>query len=127
MNEIYIANAHVYFKGNAADVQTLYRQLQEICLQNDIQLLVDHEIILRDEDGNDIDSEIPMHVAVMQTLKNKKQHKNNDDYYIKIGKTIANYFEEISFDRSGVIIYTDNKRALYSEITNALKSIENIQ
>ena len=38
MNEIYIANAHIYFKGNAADAETLYRQLQEICFQNDIEL-----------------------------------------------------------------------------------------
>ena len=50
----------------------------------------------------------------------------NHDDYIKIGKAIANYYEEISFDRNGIIIYTDNKKALYTEITNALKSIENI-
>ena len=56
MNEIYIANAHIYFKGNTADAETLYRQLQEICFQNDIELCVDGEIVLRDEDGNDIDS-----------------------------------------------------------------------
>jgi hypothetical protein len=56
MNEIYIANAHIYFKGKAADAETLYRQLQEICFQNDIELCVDGEIVLRDEDGNDIDS-----------------------------------------------------------------------
>lgn len=42
--------------ANAADAETLYRQLQEICFQNDIELCVDGEIILRDEDGNDIDS-----------------------------------------------------------------------
>lgn len=56
MNEIYIANAHIYFKGKATDAETLYRQLQEICFQNDIELYVDGEIVLRDEDGNDIDS-----------------------------------------------------------------------
>jgi len=56
MNEIYIANAHIYFKGDAADAETLYRQLQEICFQNDIELCVYGEIVLRDEDGNDIDS-----------------------------------------------------------------------
>lgn len=50
---------------------------------------------------------------------------NHDNDYIKIGKAIANYYEEISFDRNGIIIYTDNKRALYTEVTNALKSIEN--
>ena len=51
---------------------------------------------------------------------------NHDNDYIKIGKAIANYYEEISFDRNGIIIYTDNKKALYKEITDALKSIENI-
>lgn len=56
MNEIYIANAHIYFKGNAADAETLYRQLQEICFQNDIELYFDGEIVLRDENENDIDS-----------------------------------------------------------------------
>ena len=52
--------------------------------------------------------------------------KNNDNDYIKIGKAIANYYEEISFDRNGIIIYTDNQKALYKEITDALKSIDNI-
>lgn len=52
---------------------------------------------------------------------------NHDNDYIKIGKAIANYYDEISFDRNGIIVYTDNKRALYNEITNALKSIENIK
>lgn len=51
---------------------------------------------------------------------------NHDNDYIKIGKAIANYYEEISFDRNGIIIYTDNKKALYKEITDALKSIENL-
>lgn len=50
---------------------------------------------------------------------------NHDNDYIKIGKAIANYYEEISFNGNGIIIYTDNKKALYTEITNALKSIEN--
>ena len=52
---------------------------------------------------------------------------NRDNDYIKIGKAIAKYYEEISFDRNGIIIYTDNKKALYNEVTNALKSIENIK
>jgi hypothetical protein len=55
-DEIYIADAHIYFKGDAADVETVYRQLQEICFQNDTELYVDAKIVLRDEDGNDIDS-----------------------------------------------------------------------
>ena len=37
---------------------------------------------------------------------------------------IANYYDEISFNSNGIIIYTDNKKALYKEITDALKSIE---
>lgn len=50
---------------------------------------------------------------------------NHDNDYIKIGKAVANYYEELSFDRNGIIIYTNNKKALYNEIANALKSIEN--
>lgn len=50
---------------------------------------------------------------------------NHDNDYIKIGKAIAKYYEEISFNGNGIIIYTNNKKALYNEISNALKSIEN--
>lgn len=56
MNEIYISRAHIYFKSNSGNAEEVYRQLQEICFQNDIELCVDGEIVLRDEDGNDIDS-----------------------------------------------------------------------
>ena len=54
MNEIYIANAHIYFKGNG-NAEDVYRQLQEICFQNGIELSFSGEVVLRDEDGNDID------------------------------------------------------------------------
>lgn len=54
-----------------------------------------------------------------------KTATKNDAYYIKIGKAVANYYDEISFNMNGIIIYTNNKKALYTEITNALKSIEN--
>ena len=50
--------------------------------------------------------------------------KNNDNDYIKIGKAIAKYYEEISFNSNSIIIYADNKKALYKEITDALKSVE---
>lgn len=70
MNEIYIANAHIYFKGNTADTEiycegetkeerinaALENLRREICFHNDIELCVGGEIVLRDEDGNDIDS-----------------------------------------------------------------------
>ena len=50
--------------------------------------------------------------------------KNNDKDYIKIGKAIAKYYEEISFNNNSIIIYTNNRNALYKEITSALESIE---
>lgn len=62
---------------------------------------------------------------VLPLTKTTTPNLNNNDY-IKIGKAVANYYEEISFDRNGIIIYTDNKKALYKEITDALKSIENL-
>lgn len=55
MNEIYISRAHIYFKSNSGNAEEVYRQLQEICFQNDIELYVDGQIILRDEEGNDTD------------------------------------------------------------------------
>ena len=55
MNELYIARAHIYFKGNG-DAEDVYRQLQEICFQNGIELCFDGEAVLRNEDGDDIDS-----------------------------------------------------------------------
>lgn len=56
VNELYISNAHIYFKSTDSSAEAIYNQLQEICLQNGIELCVDGEAILRDSDGNDIDS-----------------------------------------------------------------------
>ena len=56
MNELYISRAHIYFKSNNGNAEEVYKQLQEICFQNGIELSFDGEAILRDEDGNDIDS-----------------------------------------------------------------------
>lgn len=55
-NELYIGNAHIYFKAMSDSAEDVYNLLQAICFENGIELCFDGEAILRDSDGNDIDS-----------------------------------------------------------------------
>lgn len=57
----------------------------------------------------------------------KSSTENNDSAYIKIGKAIANYYEEIIYGSDTIHIQCANRKdtkAMYSEITNALDSIK---
>lgn len=57
----------------------------------------------------------------------KSSTKNNDNAYIKIGKAIVNYYEEIIYGSDTIHIQCANRnntKAMYKEITDALKSIE---
>ncbi len=56
MNELYLGNAHIYFKTKTENAAEAYRQLQEICFQNEIELYFDGEAELRDADNITIDS-----------------------------------------------------------------------
>ena len=55
MNELYIGRVNIYFKSNSGNAAEVFKQLQEICFQNDIEFYFDGEAILRNEDGEDID------------------------------------------------------------------------
>lgn len=57
----------------------------------------------------------------------KSNTKNNDNAYIKIGKAIANYYEEIIYGSDVIHIQCvdrNNTKAMYKEIIDALNSIE---
>lgn len=57
----------------------------------------------------------------------KSSAKNNDNAYIKIGKAIVNYYEEIIYGSDTIHIQCANRnntKAMYKEITDALNSIE---
>ena len=57
----------------------------------------------------------------------KPSTKNNDNAYIKIGKAIANYYEEIIYGSDTIHIQCANRnntKAMYKEITDALNSIK---
>lgn len=57
----------------------------------------------------------------------KSSAKNNDNAYIKIGKAIVNYYEEIIYGSDTIHIQCANRnntKAMYKEITDALNSIK---
>lgn len=56
MNELHLGNAHIYFKTENRDAAEAYRQLQEICFQNGIELYFDGEAELRGNDDIIIDT-----------------------------------------------------------------------
>ena len=55
MNELYVPNAHIYFKTDKGSAEDAYNLLQEICFQNGIELSFTGQTILRDDDAEDID------------------------------------------------------------------------
>lgn len=55
MNELYIPNAHIYFKSNDGNAEDVFRQLQDLCFHMGIELSMTGQVLLRDENGDDID------------------------------------------------------------------------
>ena len=56
MNELYVPNAHIYFKTDKGSAEDAYNLLQEICFQNGIELSISGEAILRNQYNEDIDN-----------------------------------------------------------------------
>lgn len=68
------------------------------------------------------------HFKVLPLNKTTTPDSNNNDAYIKIGKAIVKYYEEVIYGSDTIHIQCTNRndtKAMYREITDALKSIEN--
>ena len=55
-NELYIPNAHIYFRTTKDSAEEAYRHLKEILDSHGIEITFDGQAILRDENDEDMDS-----------------------------------------------------------------------